>query len=142
MTILLYTRDGRQIEAGVRRPTPRLLAEVEPVYAEFERELAERLGEFAELLEPEDIEFLLAASSELTKPDVALRYYKTLKRVADTPLLRWLPYYLRVVPLVVELPADADIDWHEQDIRELHAAFSTFRRFVGAGARQGGPAAG
>jgi hypothetical protein len=130
MEVKLVTRDGREVAARVKQPTPRVLAAVAPVYARAEEKLlasrrglllvAERYGDLADEL----------AKGENISPQAALRVATLLGELSAEPLYELADEYIEIAQHVVELPEGAEVDWQEQSIETLHAIYSTFRKFL------------
>jgi hypothetical protein len=130
MEVKLVTRDGREVAARVKQPTPRVLAAVAPMYARAEEKLlasrrglllvAERYGDLADEL----------AKGENISPQAALRVATLLGELSAEPLYELADEYIEIAQHVVELPEGAEVDWQEQSIETLHAVYSTFRKFL------------
>jgi hypothetical protein len=130
MEVKLVARDGREVAARVKQPTPRVLAAVAPIYARAEEKLlasrrglllvAERYGDLADEL----------AKGENISPQAALRVATLLGELSAEPLYELADEYIEIAQHVVELPEGAEVDWQEQSIETLHAIYSTFRKFL------------
>jgi hypothetical protein len=130
MEVKLVARDGREVTARVKQPTPRVLAAVAPVYAQAEEKLlasrrglllvAERYGDLADEL----------AKGQNISPQAALRVAALLRELSAEPLYELVDEYIEIAQHAVELPEGVEVDWQEQSIETLHAIFETFRRFL------------
>ena len=130
MEVKLVARDGREVTARVKQPTPRVLAAVAPVYARAEEKLlasrrglllvAERYGDLADEL----------AKGANISPQAALRVAALLGELSAEPLYELADEYAEIAQHVVELPQGVTVDWQEQSIETLHAIYSTFRKFL------------